>query len=346
MTNIGGITLISSFYFVAGSAVYEIKKQDASWRLIENKADHVFLCLTADPVKQGRLYGGTFDDGLFMSDDHGKTWQSVGDGITHKRILSVTVSPTEVINGYSVVWVGTEPSGLFRSEDGGETWKTFPGLLDLPSKSTWSFPPRPHTHHVRVIQPDLHDENKIYVGIELGGVMKSVDQGKSWEDRKEGSQFDSHGLTMTKQAEGRIYESAGGGFAESLDGGSTWETMNVGLDPYGYLVEIAVDAGNPDVIIASAAKTARTAYQPSSAHSVIVRREGNNPWEVVSEGLPEADGSAVFQLLAHESEPGVFYAVNNTGLYVSSDSGLSWKKQALNWPEEIKKRQVRGFVGV
>lgn len=338
--------MISSFYFIAGSSVYEVSKQDASWHLLENKSEYVFLCLTADPVKKGRLYGGTFDNGLFVSDDHGKTWQPAGEGITYQRILSVTVSPTEVINGHSVVWVGTEPSGLFRSEDGGNTWTTFPSLLDLPSKPTWSFPPRPYTHHVRVIQLDLHDENGIYVGIELGGVMKSVDQGETWEDRKEGSQFDSHDLTMTKQAEGRIYEAAGGGFAESLDGGSTWETKNDGLDPYTYLVDIAVDSGNPDIIIASAAKTARTAYQPSRAHTVIVRREGNQPWEIVSDGLPDADRSAVFQLLADESEPGVFYAVNNTGFFISRDSGRTWEQVELDWPDEIRKRQVRGFVGV
>lgn len=312
--------------------------------MIENEVDHIFLCLTADPVKVGRLYGGTFEDGLWMSDDHGKTWQPVGDGITHERILSVTVSPTEVINGYSVVWAGTEPSGLFRSEDGGKTWTTFPTLLDLPSEPTWSFPPRPHTHHVRDIQPDLHDDKRIYVGIELGGVMKSVDQGKSWEDRKPGSQFDCHTLTMTKRAKGRIYEAAGGGYAESHDSGKTWETINDGLEPYTYLVDITVDAYNPDIVIASAAKTARTAYQPSQAHTVIVRREGDNPWKVVSEGLPDPDGSAVFQLIADESGQGVFYAVNNLGFYISRDTGKSWEQVDIDWPEHIEQRQVRGFV--
>lgn len=80
-----------------------MSKQDTVCQLIENKVDHVFLCLTADPINKGRLYGGTFNDGLWISDDHGKTWQPVRDGITHKRILSVTVSSTEVISGYSVV---------------------------------------------------------------------------------------------------------------------------------------------------------------------------------------------------------------------------------------------------
>src|SRR5699024_530574 len=155
----------------------------------------------------------------------------------------------------SVVWAGTEPSGLYRSEDGGTTWATFPNLLKLPSEPTWSFPPRPHTHHVRWIQPDLHDSNRIYVGIELGGVMKSEDQGEIWEDRKIDSQYDCHTLTMTKQVPGRVYEAAGGGFAQTKDSGKTWETVNEGLDPYTYLVDIAVDPADPDTIIDSAANS-------------------------------------------------------------------------------------------
>lgn len=300
--------------------------------------DHIFLCLAADPHKKGRLYGGTFDDGLMISDDHGETWRKAGAGIAHDRILSVIVSPTE-----SVVWAGTEPSGLFRSEDGGKTWTSSPTLTDLPSEPTWSFPPRPETHHVRAIQPDLHDKSRIFVGIELGGVMKSEDLGQTWEDRKPNSQLDCHSLTMIPGAKDRLYEAAGGGYAESLDGGNTWQTMNDGLQPYTYLVDLAVDPANPDIIVASAAKSARTAYQPSRASTVIVRRENNEPWEIVSEGLPGKEGSAVFQLLSHDSGSGVFYAVNNIGLFTSHDSGKTWGKIDVDWPESIMNKRVQGF---
>ncbi|WP_449354635.1 WD40/YVTN/BNR-like repeat-containing protein [Virgibacillus natechei] len=99
------------------------------------------MCLAADPTHPGRLYGGTFDDGLWISDDSGKTREPAGKGIAHNWVMSVAVSPTEERNGYLVVWAGTEPSGLFRSGDGGQTWTACPRLLDLPSRSSWSFPP-------------------------------------------------------------------------------------------------------------------------------------------------------------------------------------------------------------
>lgn len=81
-----------------------------------------------------------------------------------------------------------------------------------------------------MIQPDIHDKQRIYVGIELGGVMKSVDQGKSWEDRKAGSQFDSHDLTMTNKAAGRIYEAAGERVCRKLrQWKDTWDDGSINI---------------------------------------------------------------------------------------------------------------------
>lgn len=330
-------------YFIAAQSIYEVKKEHNDWTLTEMKHPYEFHCIASDHTKEGRLYLGTFDNGLMISDDYGRSLRPVGTGITYSRVLSVAVSRTENVNGHQVIWAGTEPSALFRSEDSGKTWTECPTLLDLPSRSTWSFPPRPYTHHVRWIQPDIHDENRIFVGIELGGIMRSLDKGKTWEDRKEGSQFDCHTMTMSNLQKGRIYEAAGGGFAESVNGGDTWKTVNDGLGDYTYLVDVAVDPEDPDTIIASAAKSARTAYDPSRAHTVIVRKEGDENWGIIQAGLPEPDGSSIFSLIAHE-ETGIFYAVNNLGLYKSDDKGLSWQEIALNWPEDLKNKRIRSFI--
>ena len=40
-------------------------------------------------------------------------------------------------------------------------------LLELPSRPTWRFPPRPWTSHVRWIAPNPHDGDVILVGIDL-----------------------------------------------------------------------------------------------------------------------------------------------------------------------------------
>ena len=334
-----------ALYFIAGKAFFKISRDRGDWFLHEKETPHHFRCLAVDPTRNGRLYGGSFDDGLWFSDDEGDTWEPVGEGITHDRVLSVAVNTNEHVNGQAVVWAGTEPSHLFRSEDGGETWTDCTGLQSLASKPEWSFPPRPHTHHVRWIQPDIHEKNRIFVGIELGGVMQSNDYGQTWQDRKPGSQYDCHTLTMTDTAKDRIYESAGGGFAESRDGGQTWQTFNDGLDPYLYLVGIAVDSGDPDTIIVSAAKSARTAYVPDRAHTFLMHRVNNKPWKMITTGLPDPNGSSVFSLLADPDRSGVFYAVNNLGVYQSVDSGNTWSSLPLQWPDQILSERIWGLTG-
>lgn len=337
---------MEKLFFTAGQSIYKVTNQNGSWLLQEKETPHEFRCLAADPTRHGRLYGGSFDNGLWVTDDFGDSWRPAGKGIIHDRVLSVAVSESEIVNGHAVVWAGTEPSAIFRSTDGGETWQDCPALQELPSKSTWSFPPRPHTHHMRWIQPDIHDENRIFAGIELGGVMLSEDKGETWQDRKPGSQYDCHTLTMTKLAKGRVYEAAGGGYAESRDEGKTWETINDGLEPYTYLVELAVDSGHPDTIVASAARNARTAYMPERAHTVVVRKEKGQSWQVVESGLPEPNGSSVFSLLAHPEQPGNFYAVNNLGMYVSEDSGQTWRELPLQWPDDLLNKRVWAFTSI
>src|SRR5439155_24770714 len=92
-------------------------------------------------------------------------------------------------------------------------------LLELPSRPTWSFPPRPWTSHVRWIAPNPHDADVLLVGIELGGLMRSVDGGTSWEDHRPGAQRDVHSLAWHPRVRGRAYEAGGGGAAWSDDGG-------------------------------------------------------------------------------------------------------------------------------
>src|SRR5699024_7163656 len=156
------------------------------------------------------------------------------------------------------------------TEDGGMTWTDCPELLELPSGPEGSFPPRPETHHVRTIQADLHDTEMISVGIELGGEMRSLDSGASWEDRRSGFDHDSDAIKEQPFVRGRIYEAAGEGFAESTDGGDSWVKFNDGLRDYTYMVDVAADPGDADTMIASVATGPYSAYIPERANTRLV----------------------------------------------------------------------------
>jgi photosystem II stability/assembly factor-like uncharacterized protein len=334
---------MTQIYLALHGGLAVLRRQNGRWAAELSLVDQDCQCLAVDPHRPRRLYCGTFTAGLWMTDDAGATWQPLGAELPHTAIMAVAVSPLEELNGVGLLWAGTEPSALFRSEDGGRTWQEQPGLQELPSKPTWSFPPRPWTHHVRWIEPDANVADRLFVGIELGGVMRSLDDGQTWEDRKPGSQHDCHTLRTHKLAPGTIYETAGGGFAESHDGGDTWRRHDEGRQHH-YLWGLAVDPGNPDTLVVSGSPGARSAHNDQYAEAMLYRRTGGGSWQPIREGLPDPKGTRAYVLATNPAEPGVFYAATRRDLYRSGDAGESWEKLPIAWPTQAHFNTVKAMV--
>jgi hypothetical protein len=198
---------------------------------------------------------------------------------------------------------------------------------------------------VRWIAPDANVAERLFVGIELGGVMRSLDTGLTWEDRKPGSQHDVHTLRTHSLAPGRVYEAAGGGYAQSTDGGDTWGGDDAGLN-HRYVWGLAVDPADPKTIVVSAASGPRQAHTPSVARSTVYRKTDGQAWEEVRAGLPASEGTVAYRLASNLAEPGVFYAATNQGLYRSPDAGLGWERLDVDWPEGYRRQRVHALVAV
>jgi hypothetical protein len=100
-----------------------------------------------------------------------------------------------------------------------------------------------------------------------------------------------------------------------------------------YLVGVAVDPGDADTVVVSAASGPYLSYNPSSAEAYIYRKAKGGPFELTMEGLPEAKGTVASRLRTQPDEPGVFYAANNHGLYRSVNAGRSWNMLEIDWPQ-------------
>lgn len=334
---------MTRIYLAFDGGIAVLQQQQEQWipQLALNGKD--CQCLAVDPHRPERVYCGTFQAGLWQSNDAGANWQPVAAALPHPSVMSVAVSPIQEAGGYGYLWAGTEPSAVFRSGDGGESWYECSALQELPSRHTWSFPPRPWTHHVRWIEPDPNSLGRIFVGIELGGVMRSLDNGETWEDRKPNSQHDCHTLRTHRHAPGVIREAAGGGFAESHDGGESWRRHDEGLR-HTYLWGLAADPGAPDTLVVSASPSARAAHDDAHAEALLHRRQGDGPWQPVQSGLPAPAGTRAYSLASHASEPGVFYAVTRQEIYRSEDGGLHWERQDVAWPDDAHFTSVKAAV--
>lgn len=334
---------MTRIYAAYDGGVAIIRHQEERWHAALTLHDRACQCLAVDPQRPATVYCGTMDAGLWRSDDGGDIWQPTETALPHQRVMSVAVSPFATGTGRSILWAGTEPSALFRSTDGGASWEECTGLQELPSKATWRFPPRPWTHHVRWIEPDRAVADRIYAGIELGGVMRSLDGGLTWEDRKPGSEHDCHTLRTHPAAPGLVYEAAGGGFAESDDGGTTWRGANQGLHEH-YLWGLAVDSADPHTIIVSASPGPRAAHNDEHATSQLYRRSKDSSWELLHRGLPGAAGTRAYVLAASPTAGGIFYAATRQELYSSTDGGSSWRRLEIEWPGDVQFRTVNALV--
>ena len=308
-------------------------------------------CLAMDPQRPEMLYCGTADRGLWRSVDAGVSWEPVGEGISHTNVTAVAVSAAEQADdGYGVVYAGTEPSALFRSEDGGNSWRELEGMRELPSYAGWSFPPKPQTSHVRWISPDPSLSGRLFVCIEAGALIRSHDGGETWEDRVDDGPLDTHTLALHEDAPGRLYSAAGDGslptgrgYMQSPDGGDTWDRPSEGLDHH-YLWGLAVDPADPDTMVVSAASSPFHAHFLRVAESTLYRREGVGPWHEVRGGLSDPEGTLVSVLASNGNEPGVFYALNNHGLYRSVDTGREWVRLEAPWPERYLRQPPQALL--
>jgi photosystem II stability/assembly factor-like uncharacterized protein len=295
--------------------------------------------LAVDPENPARVYSGTWGNGLWRSDDAGRTWNPVGAGIAHAEITAVAVSPAE----HGVVYAGTEPSAVFRSENGGETWSELSGLRALPSSQSWSFPPRPETHHVRWIETDPAVAGRVFVAIEAGAFVRTLDGGRTWLDHVHEGPIDTHTAATHKMAQGRVYSAAGDGYFESDDAGESWSRHVEGLQ-HRYLVGVAVDPADPDAVIVSAAPGPYVAYSPRRAEASVYRKTARRSFQPAMEGLPDARGTIASRFATHPGEPGVIYAVNNHGLFRSADAGQTWKALEIPWPQRAFARGVEALA--
>lgn len=320
------------------------------WQVDHKLAAMLTQAVAVDPLRPELVYCATYGDGLWRSHNAGASWQPAGEGVAYAEATAVAVSETERAGNRGVVWAGTEPSALYRSEDGGIHWEERPGLRQLPSAATWSFPPRPWTHHVRWITPDATVAGRIFVSIEAGGVMRSLDSGRSWEDRRPDGPIDAHTLRSHRRAPDRIYAAAGDGlsapgrgYAESRDGGCTWHRFGSGLRHH-YLWGLVVDPGDPDTVVVSASKSPEIAHNPAHAEATVYRRSGSGAWEETRIGLPDAKGTLVPTLATNEAEVSVFYLACNWGLFRSPDGGLSWEQLPIPWTDRLHGQRPQGLT--
>lgn len=313
---------------VIGTAdgVFLLKRDEkGDWSLAHRVMQGVALSALTR-LQNGSLIAGTHGVGVARSDDGGATWQWKNKGLTQYDIWSARAG---LLNGREVLYAGAMPAHLFVSEDGGESWRDLPALREVPGREHWFFPPAPHLGHVKDI---VVDGKRLFVGIEVGALLVSEDEGKSFTPLPidpDPREVDLHRVLVHPKKPDRILISNGlAGTMVSEDRGQTWQR---GLNPPGidYPDPLVMHPDDPDLLfMAGAVGWPPHWYKIGRARTKIARsRDGGKTWQRLLGGLPDGQ-RAIFGGLTLEAWDGGFavYAADSDGqVFESRDGGDTWQ---------------------
>jgi photosystem II stability/assembly factor-like uncharacterized protein len=117
----------------AGTVAGLYRSNDAgkTWYVVSDE-DLVVNTIALHPQRPGRIILGIESDGVYVSNDGGKTFERSCQGLRNLTVSSVAVEPSEPKHVYAAVAFGGISSGIYESSDAGENWKKL-STTKLPS---------------------------------------------------------------------------------------------------------------------------------------------------------------------------------------------------------------------
>ena len=290
------------------------------------------------PTDASVIYAGTHD-GPFRSLDGGDHWERLPfpDG---PQVWSILVHPNDPL----ILYAGTGPVGVYRSDDGGESWRRM-ATPDTPDRVKMAFPCR-----VMRLAADYLNADHLYATLEVGGVMRSLDGGESWEDCSadlvelaqrphlkskiqsdteiEGM-MDGHALCTSSAQPGTVFLAVRMGLFCSDDRGASWRDMEVGrFSPLTYSRDVRVSPQDPRVLYACLSPAAR-----SEDGSLYRSPDLGETWSRFDHGIKAE--ATMMAVALHPRDAAQVHCVSRCGQVFSTlDSGATWLEHRL--PEGVR----------
>jgi photosystem II stability/assembly factor-like uncharacterized protein len=227
--------------------------------------------VTALHASGDALLAGTYGDGLFRSADAGRTWERIEAGLGASTFRFVTAE-----------LAGTEPARLHRSADGGRSWEELTGITRIPGHEGWFLPYSPRAGAARNAYVC---GARLLVAVEVGGLLRSDDDGDTWACEPVAGDEDVHHVTGHPDDPDLVFVSLGtaslsrrggphGGIARSRDGGRTWEKVETD-----YTRATIVPPARSELLLAGPAS------RVGRGGRIVVSRDGGDTWEPAGAGL-------------------------------------------------------------
>jgi len=289
--------------------------------------------ITVHPDTPDVVYIGT-QDGPYRSIDRGERWERLGFP-DRRQVWSLHVHPRDS----RVLYAGTSPVGVYRSDDGGDTWRRLPKALQ-PEHVKMAFDCRVMR---LAIDPGRPDE--MYAGIEVGGVMRSLDAGETWSDctadllrlaeqphlrsriqsdsDAEGM-LDTHALCVSPARPRTVFLAVRMGIFQSDDRAESWRDLDVGrFSPLTYARDLRVAPHDPRMLYACLSPASR-----SEDGALYRSLDLGQTWARLDHGV--AARSTMMGVALHPRDADqVFCAARLGQVFGTVDGGRSWREWRL-----------------
>jgi len=206
------------------------------------------------------------------------------------------------------------------------------------------------------------EPNLFYFGAAGGGVWKTIDGGRSWENISDGFFGGSIGAVEVAKSDPNVIYVGGGektlrgnvssgyGIWKTEDAGQTWNS--VGLQKSRHVPRIRIHPDNPDIVYAA---VLGNIYKPTQDRGIYKSTDGGTTWRKT---LFVNDQAGAVDLIMDPNNPRILYAStwrakrtpyslssggDGSALWKSTDSGETWEEVSKN---EGFPKDTLGIIGV
>ena len=253
--------------------------------------------------------------GIYRSDSAGELFRKIqGIPYSARRTRMLRMDPTD----HNVVYAGTT-EGLWKTTDAGATWKHMTGSNII----------------INDVLIDPRRSSHVLLATDRSGVLASDDGGETFTASNRGFTHRQVAALLVDRSDsatlyaGVLNDKEFGGAFISHDAGLTWKQSSDGLDGRDVFVlrqasDNSLIAGTDHGVFMlppnSSHWVSRNILLPAKAEPVAAKK-------VPTRATAPTELNARVSVLALADEK--WLAATSTGLFVSSDSGASWRQESL-----------------